>query len=63
MLSGIERRGQRCVELITRIGRKQVVPKERQKPKRMNVWMRERKFLAQEIQEAFGKEATEPAGA
>lgn len=50
------------MEIIVRIGRKRVVPKERYKPKRMNVWIRERKFLAQEIQEGFGKEAAEPAG-
>lgn len=61
VLSGIERHGQRCAEIILRIGRKQVVPKERYKPKRMNVRMRKREFVAQEIQEGFGKEAAEAA--
>lgn len=42
--------------------RKQVVPKERYKPKAMNAQIREGKFLAQEIQEGFMKEAPKPAG-
>lgn len=62
MFSDTYRHGQRCIEIITRIGRKQVVPKERYKPKTIYVLIRERTFLAQETQEGFIKETVEPAG-
>lgn len=39
-----------------------MVPKERYKPKTTTVQIKERKFLAREMQEGFMKEAAEPAG-